>query len=173
MMQTNAIPARVRKATRGSLSAGHLRQVEKWAEIGREALLLCGPTGSGKTWTASVAARLWHRDRPSTEYLWVDVPFFAGLLRADHEQGWDSLTQCLHVGLLVLDDFGSEKLSEYLADRMYSVVNWRYSREKPLIVTTNLVPQELGVLWPRMASRLCSGTVIMMDGPDRRLADGL
>ena len=45
--------------------------------------------------------------------------------------------------LLILDDFGMERGTEYGLEQVYNVVDSRYRSRKPLIVTTNLTLEEL------------------------------
>lgn len=42
--------------------------------------------------------------------------------------------------LLILDDFGAERDTEYMAEQTYEIINARYKAKMPLIVTTNLSP---------------------------------
>ncbi|WP_172455331.1 ATP-binding protein, partial [Acetatifactor muris] len=45
--------------------------------------------------------------------------------------------------LLILDDFGMERGTEYGLEQVYNVIDSRYRSQKPLIVTTNLTLEEL------------------------------
>ena len=45
--------------------------------------------------------------------------------------------------LLVLDDMGAEKPSEWVSERLFEIVDYRYNEELPVIITTNATPQEL------------------------------
>ncbi|WP_167627549.1 DnaA ATPase domain-containing protein [Peptoniphilus vaginalis] len=45
--------------------------------------------------------------------------------------------------LLIIDDLGSENSSEWVNSKIYEVIDLRYRSEKPLIVTTNLEPDNL------------------------------
>ena len=45
--------------------------------------------------------------------------------------------------LLVIDDFGMERGTEYALEQVYNVIDSRYRSGKPLIVTTNLSLDEL------------------------------
>ena len=45
--------------------------------------------------------------------------------------------------LLILDDFGMERGTEYGLEQVYSVIDSRYRSGKPLIATTNLTLEEL------------------------------
>ena len=45
--------------------------------------------------------------------------------------------------LLILDDFGMERQTEYALEQVFNVVDARYRSGKPLIITTNLSVAEL------------------------------
>ena len=45
--------------------------------------------------------------------------------------------------LLIIDDLGSENSSEWINSKIYEIIDLRYRSEKPLIVTTNLEPDDL------------------------------
>ena len=45
--------------------------------------------------------------------------------------------------LLIIDDFGMERGTEYALEQIYNIVDSRYRSRKPLIVTTNLTLEEL------------------------------
>ncbi len=45
--------------------------------------------------------------------------------------------------LLILDDFGMERGTEYGLEQVYNVIDSRYISKKPLIATTNLTPEQL------------------------------
>lgn len=49
---------------------------------------------------------------------------------------------CRHT-LLIIDDFGMERGTEYALEQIYNIVDSRYRSRKPLIVTTNLTLEEL------------------------------
>jgi DNA replication protein DnaC len=121
-----------------------------------------------------------------------------GALRAMHEQGlsvglinlplWlheqrpgnsaedeDPLASAVRPSLLVLDDLGSEKSSEWVQERLYVLINRRYEDLKATIVTTNHDdPTVLRAgLGGRATSRLFEAiTVIGVLGADQRLQRG-
>ena len=45
--------------------------------------------------------------------------------------------------LLIIDDLGAERNTEYALEQMFSIIDSRYRCNKPLIVTTNLKLDEL------------------------------
>ena len=52
----------------------------------------------------------------------------------------DVLYQVGDAKLLILDDFGVERDTEYMAEQTYEIINARYKAKMPLIITTNLSP---------------------------------
>lgn len=48
-----------------------------------------------------------------------------------------------HCDLLILDDFGMERQTDYAREQVFNIIDGRYRFHKPLIVTTNLSLSEL------------------------------
>jgi DNA replication protein DnaC len=163
--------------------------VGAWARRGAEAegLYLAGPVGTGKTHTAWMAATAWcvaARVRPIGGY-WAEEYIgngwhgpniiFARMvdLLDDFRPGDDSLRRvrdCQSADLLVIDDLGAEKPSEWTQERLYSVVDHRYANCLPLLVTGNVPPAKLAEqTGDRVASRLAEMCqVVPVTGSDRR-----
>lgn len=51
-----------------------------------------------------------------------------------------SLSEC---DLLILDDVGKEKTTDWASEKFYSIINARYEDELPTIITSNLTPVEI------------------------------
>jgi DNA replication protein DnaC len=122
-------------------------------------LLMIGPVGSGKSHLAASILR----EVVAKGYsgLFYNSPDLLRDIRAtfNNEPGGISEDELLEeitmVDLLVLDDVGAEKISEFVLDRFYLIVNKRYEECKPLIVTTNLDEETLrNRLGERVVSRL-------------------
>ena len=144
-------------------------------------LLLSGGTGRGKTHLAvAILKRLLQKGVPC---LFVD---FHELL-AEIRNTYDPLSQSsefqilrpvLNTEVLLLDDVGSQRMSEWVQDTVFHIINLRYSQKKVLIATTNLgmEPSKKTVeetlqdrLGYRVVSRLYEMcTFIELDGPDYR-----
>ncbi len=72
--------------------------------------------------------------------------------------------------VVVIDDIGAEKSSDYTQAVIYSIINRRYEDMKPTIITTNLSSGDItGSYGSRILSRVASGTIITLDGNDKRL----
>jgi len=74
-------------------------------------------------------------------------------------------------GLVILDDIGAEKPSEWIAEQFYLLINSRYNRMIPTIFTSNLSLSQLSEkIGERVASRIAEMcTVIKINGDDRRV----
>lgn len=141
-------------------------------------LLLTGPFGTGKTHQAYGALRSIAESGPARfELIAITAPDMYGRLRpGGSEQGAEfELKRLMRVPLLLLDDLGTEKISEFTEEATYRLLNERYNECRPLIVTSNFptrsdLGEDLGdKLGGRIVSRLSQmTTVVEMTGPDRR-----
>lgn len=161
-------------------------QVTAWASCGRDAqgLYLSGPVGTGKTQAAWGALAAWctrtgiapeHETRSCWDTRIAPTAIFTRMtdLLDDLRPGDDArqrVRDCQRVALLVIDDLGAEKPSEWTQERLYSIIDHRYANCMPLIVTSNLPPKELAAqTGERTASRLAEMcTVVPVTGADRR-----
>ena len=122
--------------------------VKHWDSMSEKGLgmLLWGPSGSGKTFAAACMANafLESEDRFAPS---VIMTSFGTILRrclaATPQAREEYLERLLGAGLLILDDFGAERQTEYTQEQIYHVINTRYVRRKPMIVTTNMTLQQL------------------------------
>lgn len=59
------------------------------------------------------------------------------------DNGWTTNKFLKGDPLLIIDDFGMERGTEYALEQIYNIVDSRYRSRKPLIVTTNLTLDEI------------------------------
>jgi DNA replication protein DnaC len=120
-------------------------------------LVLMGPYGTGKTHLAyAIVGELLRRSVPVYA---ASVPEMLGMIRNGFRdaQGLDAearLQALRRVEVLVLDDWGTEKGSDWVSETMFQVLNHRYNERMATVITTNLTPAELRAREPRLASRL-------------------
>ena len=76
-----------------------------------------------------------------------------------------------HRGVVILDDLGREKVSDWTGETVYGIVNHRYERILPTIVTTNLTGAELAAspYWPAISRLAEDGALVRIEAPDHRL----
>lgn len=103
-------------------------------------LLLHGGVGTGKTYAAACIVNALI-DTGCSCMMTNFARVLNTLWSIEDKQGYiDSLNQ---FDLLVLDDLGTERRSEYAQEQVFNVVDSRYRAKLPLIITTNLTMQEL------------------------------
>lgn len=120
------------------------RYVDNWQEMLEDniGLVMWGDTGNGKTYAAAcIANALIDRGIP------VLMTSFARLLAAItgmfSEERVNYLDSLSKFKLLIIDDLGAERQSEFALEQVYSVIDARYKSKQPLIVTTNLPMAEM------------------------------
>ncbi|MFI7337079.1 ATP-binding protein [Streptomyces sp. NPDC050085] len=145
-------------------------------------LLLHGSTGRGKTWqafgairalTASGCAVRWHATTAAD--LYADMRPSAGV---DPEY---QMRHVMRIPLLLLDDLGAARTTEWTDELTYRLVNYRHNHRLPTLITTNLppvrtanVPAGQPVLRDKVGDRVMSRLRGMCErieftGPDRRI----
>jgi DNA replication protein DnaC len=77
----------------------------------------------------------------------------------------------VNVPLLLLDDLGAEKVSDYVKQTLYLLINKRYGDCRDTFITSNLSLEEIGHSYgDRLASRIAGkGEELILKGKDRRL----
>jgi DNA replication protein DnaC len=121
-------------------------------------LLMSGPVGCGKTHLA--VAILQQIIDKGYSGLYYNSPNLLRDIRATFDDGSeltedDLLEEVTSTDMLVFDDVGAERSSEFVLDRFYLVINQRYEAGKPVIVTTNLDHEAMTErLGERIVSRL-------------------
>ena len=129
---------------------------DEYCKQGR-GILFTGSTGSGKTHLASgIANELIEREIPVKFEV---VPELLQKIQATYSsfaESEDSVISPLKkCRLLILDELGGEKPSEWTMTILHNIINYRYINYKPTIITTNLTTSELGnVLGARTVDRI-------------------
>ncbi len=150
----------------------YLKSWEENREFGK-GLYFCGGVGTGKTHLAvAVMNELMQRKRVPS--LFVTVPEFLDNLREaymipgrDLDEWMDTVK---NADLLVLDDLGSERPTEWVRERLFVIVNHRYREALPTLFTSNIGPRDLATqLGERTASRIIAMCDwISLEGDDYR-----
>lgn len=138
-------------------------------------LILYGSIGSGKTYIAcSIANEI------ISEYSYtVKMRNFAQILNDLQKGGFDLdrneyINSITNATLLILDDFGIERNTEYALEQVYNVINSRYLKAKPTIITTNLNFKDIekeqeDIMLGRIYSRIIEMCLpLRVTGIDRR-----
>lgn len=137
-------------------------------------LVLTGPTGTGKTrqcWGLLRKVVMAHATTGRrVRWEFTTHPELNDQLRPkpDGSHAW-ALEPYLHAELLILDDLGAGKQSEWTGDSLHRLVDHRWSHMLPTVYSTNLTPAQLAdAVGDRIVSRLADSTRVALKGSDRR-----
>ncbi len=191
LFQTAKIPRRYRSKTLDNFIVERqpkahrsaVRYVDRFTELRNEnknGLCLVGPTGTGKSHIAfAVLNALLEKSVSAVAGVVPDLldslrPKSGNDRQAEAEQRLELLKSA---DLVLLDDLGSEKGSDWSVERLYLIINARYIEQLPTIITTNLPLEKLimdkkgnpVLAWERIVSRIREMCyVLIMDGEDFR-----
>ena len=161
------------RMTEDSRKPLHVAQkyVERWAEISRDelnGLLFYGPTGTGKSYIAAcIANALMDKNVP---VLMTSIVKLTGF----HQDEMNEILRLMkRAHLLILDDLGAERGTDFKLEQVYNIIDERCNSKKPMVVTTNLSMDEMknagdmryNRIWERVRS-MCYP--VRMDGESWR-----
>jgi len=144
-----------------------------------QGLFITGQTGSGKTCLmcvlskemAKIGREIWFKNVSDLLFEIKGTFDKKGGIFNDYEM----ITNWAKKPFLVLDDIGSEKVSEYVRQSLYVLINKRYLDELPTFITSNFTLDQIaGKLDDRISSRIAEMcNVIDLGNEDLRLANKL
>jgi DNA replication protein DnaC len=150
-----------------------------------EGLWLMGRNGRGKTHLAVGILRA--ITSPRVKIRFINVPEFLAEMKASFSEGPGSnanvlLDKCKTADVLVMDDLGQERSTEWVIDTLGAMVFHRHREALPIIITTNLSADEvfaradgkenaaganLGAIYSRLRESMM-GNTFFLDGDDYR-----
>lgn len=101
-----------------------------------------------------------------------NVPEMIYFAKRDYKDNTDFQDEILNSNsVFVLDDIGVEKVSEFVEEFMYMVINKQYEKVYPIVITSNLPLSQLAEkLGDRVVSRIKEMCIIVeMKGEDKRI----
>ncbi|TGM97366.1 ATP-binding protein [Leptospira dzoumogneensis] len=189
LVKKAGIPSKYKYRTLKSMDTTHLSflaaydwaetLVDKWNSSGtiRQGLYLWGATGSGKTLLAcGILNELILRYGTECRYAKINRDFLSTIRDSYQKEselhGMEQTIkkQFTDVEVLVLDDFGANKESDWANSQLYDLIDARYEEEKVTILTSNIQAKD----WKdkaegRIYSRLLEmAEIIHLDCPDYR-----
>jgi DNA replication protein DnaC len=134
-----------------------------------ESSFIYGKTGTGKTVRAGFLLleeekRIYLKGGPKDENekcAFITMPELINKIKASYDPNsspteQEILNYYCNLHLLVLDDFGTSKPSDWILHILYSIINHRYDYLKKTILTSNISLQEIAVVLgdDRITSRI-------------------
>jgi hypothetical protein len=144
-------------------------------------VFLPGGAGIGKTHYAAALVRATISDfvnentpggRP--DITWARCPDILIRIRStfgdkSQERERDVVSAYRRAGLLVIDDMGAEKVTDWSLSALYAILAERIDELRPTIITSNMGLKRIDQWEPRIASRLASFATVILPDIDRRL----
>jgi len=118
----------------------YLKYVEEKVVCMRDiyGLYIYGPSYSGKTILACfIGYNLVTKGWIKNPILYLNVSDFLDKLRPGVEADPDLMRRAVDAELLILDDMGTQKTTEWVYERLYIILNKRIERMLPVIITSN------------------------------------
>ncbi|SHI56142.1 primosomal protein DnaI [Anaerovibrio lipolyticus DSM 3074] len=116
-----------------------------------------GNRGTGKTMLVSIIAN--EMAKNGVPVLFTSVPELFDAIRSRFTTGnaKDIVDGVKDADFLILDDMGTEKMTDWVSEQLFIIINHRYNRNLPLVITTNYDPRTF-------AAKLC---IQSKDGLDK------
>lgn len=123
-----------------------VKYVKTFKEWNGESLMLWGEPGNGKTHLA--AAIVNELSKKGYIVVFQSVPELLQRIRStfnseNKENETQIMRALLECDLLILDDIGAEKTTEWVEEKLFNIIDGRYRKELPTLYTSNLEPKEL------------------------------
>lgn len=123
-----------------------MKYVKTFKEWNGESLMIWGEPGNGKTHLA--AAIVNELSKKGYIVVFQSVPELLQRIRStfnseNKENETQIMRALLECDLLILDDIGAEKTTEWVEEKLFNIIDGRYRKELPTLYTSNLEPKEL------------------------------
>ena len=137
-------------------------------------LLFTGETGLGKTFLSGCIARAVADGGYSVVYdtaIRLLADYEAAKFGENTEENRGRTEKYTACDLLIIDDLGTEMVTQFTISALYSVINDRLMAHKPVILSTNLSPEELRTRYSAQIASRILGTyqVLQFLGNDIRM----
>ena len=132
-------------------------------------VFLHGETGSGKTVLGILI--LYEIIKIRKQVKFISCSDFIYGLQGDYQASEDKVRSVMDFrGCLMLDDLGAEKLTDFVRQTYYLIINHREQNELQTIITSNYNLNEIDTMIDRrLSSRICGRCEIIERKGDRRL----
>ena len=157
------------------VSDAMIRYAEKFPDFLKEGrgLLLHGVVGTGKTYYAAAIAN--HVIDQGYRVLMTSFARLTNQIQGMYDGKQKFIDDLNRYQLLILDDLGAERDTEFMQEMVYNIVDTRYRAGLPFIVTTNLTGEQIAkaqdITYQRIYDRILERCFpVAVEGSSRRRA---
>lgn len=146
----------------------YVDHIEEYLQTGLN-LIICGngKVGTGKTHLAcAVAQAAMQKGIPAR---FINVVSMIAEIKEDFD-----ISKFADIELLIIDDLGKEKSTEWVCETIYGIINKRYEAMKPTVITTEVCMADMAAQYQEKGKAILSRIsedfkLITLDGDDYRL----
>lgn len=139
-------------------------------------LWIYGRCGTGKTYLAAALCRALIESGKSA--IMCDLTQTITRMEASWEKRAELMDELLAADLLVVDDIGTSRTTDYVAEWHDRIIGGRYNMGRPCVFTSNALPDSIGDAkqcpdgkWGRISQRITATCIpVELCGDNRRLA---
>lgn len=103
----------------------------------KKGIIFMGNSGAGKTFASSCIAN-YLMDNGKTVLI-INFGLYLNRIKREWAEAENDILNYIKLcDLLIIDDFGSERNTEFAIEKAFLLIDTRYRSEKPMIMTTNL-----------------------------------
>lgn len=119
---------------------------EHFEEYGPESIMIWGEPGNGKTHLAAAVHN--HLTKQGKVVVFISMPELLNKIKAtfnsSNKETEVQILKALNVcDLLIIDDLGAEKTSDWVQEKVFTIIDGRYRHQKPILATSNIRPADL------------------------------
>lgn len=139
------------------LSDACLRFAETFDRKDRYGLLLWGNVGTGKSFmSAAIANRVIERGFTALQ---TDIGSIVTTRESSFDDRKRNLDRLMGYDLLLIDDLGAQRSTDYMMEQVYAVIDGRYRAGKPMVISTNMDAEQIATRrdngqWGRVIDRI-------------------
>ncbi len=119
-----------------------INYAKNFETIGFCGLLLYGDVGTGKSYMAASIANALMGNNKSVR--WLSATHITEISSFFNESEYENYLQSIaRPDLLIIDDLGAERGTDYALQRVHTLIDYRINSGKPVLITTNLEIKEM------------------------------
>ncbi len=142
--------------------------IERAKKLKDKSLFLFGETGSGKTVLSTfILKEIWKEKKSG---FFISYPELIFEMQTDYDNSKEKLEEVKNYNCVILDDFGAEKLTDFVRQISYLIINYREQNDLQTIITSNFTLDEIDKsIDRRISSRICGMCEVIEMSGDKRI----